>query len=315
MYYDYLYSQSQYSLISQNFFNVITNKISCQNCGVIYYFNIEKILTFNLDEYSFIRGLNCINLNDLFKYYTHEMINCNICEVNKAINNRKFFCPSKVLIIYFKRYSHSFKCDVNFTNKITIKDYISSKNFNEIDFSPCYFLKACISYNDKGNYYTYINTNSNWKIYSNNNFKIIDNPEKEISRFEPQILIYELDNYNLINNRENQIKQKNVFDCFNYKRKLLIEYQEKIINEKEIRVIFCLIPYAEYKGFKAKYSDKFEDIVDKFYYIYKIPRKEYKLFICNSKKIQPNSKKKLGEILYIHKIKSKDILIYCIKDI
>ena len=308
--YENIFQNTQKSIISKNFFNIMKYKINCKNCKDLYYFNIEKILTLDVDKYSYEKNNNNIDLNDLLKYtfLEEKNINCKICQKNNAKESKNFFYPSKVLILFFKRYSHDFKKIIKFSNNISIKDYVCSERINEKYFIPNYSLKVCISHYNMQSYFTYICTNNIWKRYSDSVYKILDEPEKEIREYEPQILIYELDNYNLINEIEKQKIQKILFDGINNARKEFLDYQDKISSKKMAKVEFFLIPDGIKKSFDVKLNSTFEEIINK-------NGLDYKLFICNTKKLEPNSKNTLQEILYIYKINKDNIIINAIKGI
>ena len=319
--YENYFRRTQKSIISKNFFNIIRNYIHCDNCQDykdLYYFNIEKVLTLEVDKYSYEKNINNIDFYNLLKYsYLEEKnINCKICQNYTAKEYRKFFYPSKVLIIFFKRYSYTFKKKINFPNKISIKDYVCYKRINENDFIPNYTLKACISLDEKQNYFTYICINNNkWKRYSNSVFNILNNPEEEFREKDPQILIYELDNYHLINEKEKQNLQKIIFDGLNNVRKEYLYYQQQILSKEMAYVIFFLIPDGEYKCLSAYLNSTFEEIINTFYNTNRFSRNDYQLFICNARKLDPNSKNTLREMLYIYKINKDNIIINAIKGI
>ena len=320
--YENFFGQTQKSLISKNFFNIIRYYIHCNNCQNykdLYYFNIETILTLDIDKYSYEKSINSnnIDLNNLLKYafLEEKNINCRICEKNTAKEYKKFFYPSKVLIIFFKRYSYTYRKKINFPNKLEINEFVCSKRINKNDFNPNYNLKACISLDYMENYFTYICTNNKWKRYIDSVYENLDNPEKEIREYEPQLLMYELDNYHLINEKEKQNIQKNFFDCLNNVRKEYILYQEKILSKEMAYVVFFLIPDAEYKCLNVKLNSTIEKIINGFYDYKWFERNDSNLFICNSRKLDPNSKKTLREIIYAYKIKEDNIIINAIKGI
>lgn len=311
--------QTQNSIISKNFFNIISYKVFCEECNSsFFYLNIEKIFSFDVDQLPPQEGKN-YNLNNFFEYYSKKYpIKCKNCNNFKAFENKKILYNSEILIIYFKRTSHNDRCDIDFPDKFTINNNsIYPKSKNEFYFNPNYNLKACISYNAKEKYFSYINLNKNWYRYidyhSKINHKFVSNP-KDIHEFEPQILIYELDKYNMtikINNGTQQKMQKEGLEVFNYIRKQYLEAQK-------VQLIFNLIPENEYKCYEVNLYDKFVNIIEKFLIKNKIAKNIYKLFIYNGMKIDINSKKTLKEIIFPFPNKPIDmsnLMIFAIKEI
>ena len=223
---DYMYflfldffRRTQNSLISENFFNVEKYRTVCMNCGIIYFYAIKKILRFNIEKYKMYRDQSnpqkkfCnLSLDDCFRCYiggnTSSCTNCG----NIATKYTKICCSTKVLIIYFDRKTHPFFGDIDFPLTLNIINYFSLKRVNNLNFKPVYKLKACISYdNNCGRYFADCLVNNMgqmgiWYRFMDDQVSILGNGQ-DIFKFEPQMLIYELDqqyNMNLNNNIQNQ---------------------------------------------------------------------------------------------------------------
>ena len=317
--YENCLKQTQNSIISKNFFNIIRSNIKCKTCQYsIFCLNIEKIFSFDLDKLP-SRERN-YNLEDCFQYYTENykedyVIKCKKCNEFNAFEYRKFLWNSEILIIYFKRISRNGSCDINFPIKFTLKEnYFCTKSINEYYFNPNYTLKACISYSKQNKYFTYIYLDKNWYKFINSGSKITHKiiTQNDIYEFEPQILIYEIDKYyikninNIINNDLQQRQQKKCLIDFNYIR-------QQYVDDPIIEVKFNLIPENEYKYCKVNINDKIANIIKKFLIKYKKTTDDYKLFIFNGKKLDINSIQTLKDIII--KDDMNNLMIFAIKGI
>ena len=309
--------KTQNSIISKNFFNIIGFHIQCQKCNSSnIYFTIEKMTSFDLDEFPSQNGNNH-SLNDCFTYYTKPCsIICKNCNEYKASENKKICNNSDILIINFNRISHNDKCDIDFPDKLTIKnEYILNKAINKFDFNPNYTLKACISFSPQKEYFAYININSNWYKYIDSGSKIarkyLPNQSKDIRKYEPQILIYELYKYyqNIsFNNVSQQKQQKKGMKEFNYIR---LQYLKQ-------KIKFILIPENQEKTEKVNLNDTIENVITKFLIKNNKTRDDYKLFIFNGMKLDINSKQTLKEFILSLHLQANDknnLIIFVIKGI
>ena len=180
--------------IYQIFFNIIRKYTICKICRFEVEFYGENIITLDLSSLQDL-SIKLINNNldsCLQKYFTDKKVICKNCRNSEAIEKKKFFYPSKALIIYFKRYYHSYKCDIKFPNDLSLNntDIICSYTVNNFLNNPEYTLKTCISYNNIDKYIAYIYMGDIWyKFINDTKIKI---SQEEIYEFEPQILIYEL---------------------------------------------------------------------------------------------------------------------------
>ena len=211
MYYQFLmfFNQTQNSMISNYFFNVEKYTTNCMNCGTIYFYGIKKILRFDVNKFKIYRDnayplkkFSNLNLDECFRCYIGgTSCHCQNCG-NKAIKYTKLCCSTKVFIIYLDRVNnHSFKGDVDFPFQLNLINYYSIKRANNLNFNPIYNLKACISYdNFIGKYFAdclvknNFNQNGVWCRFIDNQVRILNNYQNEMRQYEPQMLIYELDN-------------------------------------------------------------------------------------------------------------------------
>ena len=246
MYYQFLmfFNQTQNSMFSNYFFNVEKYTTNCMNCGTIYFYGIKKILRFDVNKYKIYRDnafplkkFTNLNLDECFRCYIGgTSCICQNCQ-NKAIKYTKICCSTKILIIYLDRMNnHSFKGDVDFPFQFNLINYYSTKRANNINFNPIYNLRACISYdNFIGKYFADCLVKNNfcpngvWCRFIDNQVRILNNYQNEMRQYEPQMLIYELDNmaynmgYNMnmpmmnnqqLNNIQNQPFSNPLFNMF-----------------------------------------------------------------------------------------------------
>ena len=220
MYYLFMmfFNQTQNSMISNYFFNAEKHTTNCTNCGTIYFYAIKKILRFDVNKFKIYRDnayplkkFSNLNLDECFRCYIGgTSCRCQNCG-NKAIKYSKICSSTKILIIYLDRQNnHSFKGDIDFPFQFNLINYYSIRRANNLNFNPIYNLRACISYDNfigkyfadclvKNNFYQ----NGIWCRFIDNQVRILNNYQNEIRQYEPQILIYELDNnmaYNMASN-------------------------------------------------------------------------------------------------------------------
>ena len=209
------FQQVQNSFISQSFYNVEKCTFRCVNCLPLFHYSHRKIFVFEVEKYKAFRDeafpnqIGCnLELDDCIKCYIGDTSDtCGICQNPNGTSNKTIISTSKVLIIYFKRNQHIFKGDINIKNKLMLLN----KN---------YTLKACISYCNMPKYFCDVCIKGVWYRYMDNEVKMLGNVFAEIHDFEPQILIYELENLNNnnqfylnpFNNNINQMMMNNKFN-------------------------------------------------------------------------------------------------------
>ena len=197
------YQSTQNSIISNYFYNILKNRIECQSCSELFFYTFKYIIKFDLDEYKVYRNqvspmktMQNLTFEECFTCYTGGIPkNCTNCKQP----NSKFFSSiagnAKILIIALIRKNHVFKCDLDFTNELNIHLYCNQRNNN----NKIYNLKACISMCKPGEYFSDILINNYWYRYYKNQMKMLGEVQKEIHSFEPQLLIYELKENNILN--------------------------------------------------------------------------------------------------------------------
>ena len=231
----------------------------------------------------------------------------------------------KKLIIYFKRNIHNYKCDINFENQISISDYLCTKE-NNSKFKVNYILKACI-YIDKKKYFSIICINNNWYKYLNDKIEILHNPENQLYEYEPQILLYELNETNNIKeanlfqnindpnniikesiNRKNQIKAFELYDQQNKKifniinttiKENLNQNEIKIFNPFFININFYIISKKGIDNIisiQTSYDDNIKEIINKFFSKLNQSNESIKGFLLKDQIIDINSKIKLRKL-------------------
>lgn len=260
------FKKTQNSFISQNFFNIQKNMMTCPVCKSLYNYRYTKIIKFNLDELVFIRNQinpqkanNNISLNDCFRYNNKmRPINCFQGCKKSAYQFQSVYNASNVLIIFFKRHNrqNNFKNDVKFYDKFDISQFIINKNVQNTN----YILKAIISSYTNGKYCSYVLINKNFYQFMDcpgmNEVKLIKDTN-ELMIYEPHILIYELDyqnnsyketiinpiietkmvlKANFMNNLEQTVKKN--YNLFNSTPKGTINCNFKSINSDELNSNF-----------------------------------------------------------------------------
>ena len=181
------FQQTQNSIISQCFYIIEKNKFKCKMCPPLYYYTFKKLLYFKVDEYKRFRDQafpnkigNNLSLDECFTCYCGGYSGtCKKCN-NSGNNYKSIFSTTKVLIIYFKREIHIYKGDIDFTKKYSI----CNKNYS---------LKGCISYCNAPKYFCDVCVNNIWYRYMDNNSILLNDVNEEIHKYEPQLLIYELE--------------------------------------------------------------------------------------------------------------------------
>ena len=255
---DYIYNlfgsyfqQTQNSIISQCFYNIEKDKFQCKICPPLYYFTFKKLLYFNVDEYKRFRdqaytnkiGMN-LTLDECLTCYCGGYSGvCKKCN-NFGNNYKIIFSTTKVLIIYFKRKIHIYRGDIDFTNKYSI----CNKN---------YFLKGCISYCNTSKYFCDVCINNVWYRYMDNSSIMLNDVNKEIHQYEPQLLIYELEEFpqkqkNMgMNQNNNNLNQSMFVNPFN-------DNINQMMNNNQFNFFFT--PKVQYQQFLAQNLQQNYDI-------------------------------------------------------
>lgn len=193
-------AETQNSFISNNFYNINKYMVNCSQCQCMFTYDFKKIFTFNLEEllvqHYQSNPLKMFSLNDCFRYSTNPRIcRCQLCNSTSACEHIQSYQFANVLIIAFKRSSHNYnyKGDVRFYTQFDISEFLLNKNST----NKKYILKAVISCYGMNNYFTDVLINGTY-------FRIMDCKFgtdvkriniNEMLRFEPMLLIYEIDNY------------------------------------------------------------------------------------------------------------------------
>ena len=152
----------------------------------------------------------------------------------------KILFSTKVLILRFKRSFHNLKGDVDFDFAFNINNMINS-NTNRETMNKKYYLKSIISLYQPNNgfkYFSEVCINGNWyRFCDNNDFNInIKNINiNDLKKFEPQMLIYELeDDNNQFNPFYNSFENKNIMSMMQ-----LINMPLKMLQLKEFMQRVC----------------------------------------------------------------------------
>ena len=212
------FQSTQNSIISEKFYNIIKFKTICNQCNNTFYkYGMRKAFKFDIEDYFRFRNEAIpekannpkLDLDECFRCYTGGISAfCPWCQRNCATEYKKIWSASEILIIYFHRINHPFRGDVDFRSIISISNYFSTDNIknNSNLLNTTYSLKACISFANNNKYFVdcFIPCNNNvggiWMRYMDGEKKILGDVEMEIHEFEPQLLIYELDNFQKKNN-------------------------------------------------------------------------------------------------------------------
>ena len=208
------FKSTQNSFVAHNFFNILKIQISCPNfnlnCYPLFSYEYRKIFDFHIDKYRNFRdeaypnkmGMN-LTLEDCFKCYTGGMkIQCHNCGSFNANSNTLILFSTKVLILAFKRNNHNFKCDIDFDTKINFSMFCKDNIYGTKNV--IYNLTACISLCGMPKYFSDICINGKWFRFMDDQIKVLNNFYNDIHTYEPQILIYELEeNQNFANNMMN----------------------------------------------------------------------------------------------------------------
>ena len=235
--------QSHNSFISQYFFNIIKYEMKCQNCSCYYNYTYKTILEFDLDLYRNYRDQafpqkSCMNLNmdECFtNYIGGKQYNCIYCN-NPGFIYSTISRPSKVLIISFKRNNHNYSCDIDFDLKINIAKYCSKDNISGINSNTVYNLKAIIGLNNNQQYLADVLINNFWFRFINNQVNTLVNVNNDIHIFEPQLLIYELNN-NMQDNQFIKMWMMKNYQMQNMKMNIMMQKQMMMKKQKMDQIL------------------------------------------------------------------------------
>ena len=206
-----LLNQTQNSIISNSFYNIIRQEISCIKCSTRYMYEYKYMIKFDINEYIKYRNdfspekTNfALNLENCFDCYTGGYkFKCHRCGNNDAKIYKTIYKFANVLLIALKRKHHSFFCDLDFSNNLNLMGY--SNNQLEMNNNTNFILKAVVSLNKEGKSVSYICINNVWFCYYDKQCSKLININAELKAFEPQLLIYESvqNNCNFNNNNCN----------------------------------------------------------------------------------------------------------------
>ena len=220
------WNQTQHSIISNFFITIIRYIIDCPNCGQYFSYGMKNLFRINVDTAKYFRDktypdkINSkINLDDCITCYVGGYKKkCLNCINENTYRYTRIIIPAKVLIIVLERKigNRNYMGDVYFEQNLDIKKFVSTTRVANINSK--YILKACISCISYDNinikYFAdcYLkNQEGNWYRFMDGKKEKLYNFE-EIYKYEPQVLIYELnDNYGQINNNNNKNNNINYF--------------------------------------------------------------------------------------------------------
>ena len=205
---------SQNSITSNIFFNTVRYTYKCSMCGLYYFYGLQNIFRMNLDLFRYYRDMTYpmkkgtnLELTDLFLCYCGgNSIKCRHCGNSKNARYIKICYPSKIIIISLERKNHIFRNDVNFLYDFDLGNYISKTKNQGMNLNTNYELKAVVSYcnfGTDGKYFADCRIKREnmmqemWFRYIDSYYFPID--RNEMFNYEPQLLFYELKNYNVNN--------------------------------------------------------------------------------------------------------------------
>ena len=207
-----LYKQTQNSIISENFHSIIRQEITCSNCSTIYSYYFKYMIKFNITDYIKYRN-ECfpeksnfsLTLDECFECYTGGYpYKCETCGNTKANSYNSFYIFPKVLLLALIRTKHNYFCDLDFTNNLNVNPYYVKGIYNNMNYT----LKACVSLNSQGQFISFINSNNIWLRHFGNQTSPLKDINTELKTFEPQLLIYELQENNFNSNNNNMFQMQ-----------------------------------------------------------------------------------------------------------
>ena len=198
---DYL-NQTQNSFVSNNFYNKIKYVVTCPQCNSMFNYALNKIIRFNLDDLIKIRQdmeplkKTKLSLTDCFKCSKKlKKIFCNNCRNKSAFELKQVYNSPNVLIIEFNRKNNNsnFLNDVKFYLDFDISELIINKECE----NKKYKLKAAIYRYGINKYFSDVYIKPCFyrfmDCHEGIDVKMI-NDTNELLKYEPQILIYEVEN-------------------------------------------------------------------------------------------------------------------------
>ena len=298
------------SIISQCFYNIEKFTHKCQNCPNLYFFRYTPIFQFDVEQFRIYRDQSNIerfgknlNLDECFQCYSRIcQAKCALCGNENGTYEISILSYTKILIIYFKRNNHSYLGDIDFNNNLNL-------------YNNNYCLKACISYCSLPKYFCDVNMNNVWYRYIDDKMIPLNDFNKDIKEYEPQILVYELEsnnqNQNLgqeqneMFNPMNDIQSNDNF-MFPQQNQSLFQQQQpqpqqQSLNHPEIK--FLIVP-KDWDGKddltikivpQLTLEDTIKKAIDNFFTKLQKPREAIKEFKFNDSIIDVNSNQKLSE--------------------
>ena len=327
--------QTQNSFISNYFNGIQKYMITCPNCQIMYNYGFKKIFRFNLDELLILRNQSNpirigqpLSLNECFQYsFNRKQCQCQLCANIFTNEYQKMYQASNVLIIAFNRMNHSYnyQCDVRFYNpNFDISNFLINSNSE----NKKYFLKAVISCYGFNKYFTDVLINGYFyrimDVKSGQDVKMIDN--NKIFKYEPMLLIYEVDYQNQLLEKLKQIQifiwTKNITDMmlrnFNLSNNNQGNQFDNINNSTIfLNLKFLVIP----ENWDGSKNDSFpinpqvtldstvQYAIDKFYTKLQKPKEAIIKFTINNMDLDVNSQDKLKDLQI-----NANSIIYAIKN-
>ena len=227
--------KTQNSLISTDFFSSMTFIFNCPNCQIYFDYGLHTILRMNIDNFKQIRDQYkpnkkgaILDLADLLDCYCCEIpVKCQNCG-NDAKKQTKLCLPGKTIIISLERNQHTLSPDVKFDLNFNFYNYISKSKTSGMNLNTNYELKAVISYAILGNEGKYFadckirggKSSDFWVRYIDSYYFNIQ--EKDLLTYEPQILIYEVNNNINSNQQQNHTNINTNNQTYNYNNQSII---------------------------------------------------------------------------------------------
>ena len=240
-----LLSKTQKSIISTYFYTILRRQFKCTVCPnaqITYAYEYKYMLKFYINDYYKYRNQSRpekiqskLSLDECFDCFTGGYkYQCKQCGNNSADCYYSIHSFSKILIIGLIRSNHTYLNDLDFPNNLDINPYCTSGIYPGMKYT----LKACVSLNIEKNYYADVLLGNYWYRFYQNQCNMLGNVGVEIKMFEPQILMYELSEYNnnnISNSQLNQMQQVN--PCFGGNNMMNMKFN-------------MMMPGAVFQGFK-----------------------------------------------------------------
>jgi hypothetical protein len=281
------FKNNYYSIISDHFFGVYENIYECIKCkelennGIIhsqkmFKYEIFDHLEFNIEEialYKIKKTQNCslkaININDCIESINlplnnnsnsdENLIYCKNCNMKvNSVKYKEILSLPRILIITLDY------------GKMSVKNNKFSLKYNEkMEIQNNSFLLISVFGELKEKYYLANLNPIDYKWYLYDNFKYIDNIQKEIINnqlFKPLFLIYKLSKEKLATNNNPIIFYNNMND--------------------QIDIYFnCMLSKTKYK-LNVSLKWQFIKVIHKLFNAYpELENKNFATFLCDAKKI------------------------------